>query len=317
MRRHGSSALLLALALLVSASWASSSQAAGPALVSVPVPKPRDERIVPLGPAEVRELAGELTIRDVAAAGAVPVRMLRVGDTLPAGAWLRTSSPSASRVELRFTDGSLLRLGPDTEVSIVAAQRQIILHRGRVLVVADRMVGGIAVLTATRAFLPEGTTYLVDSGPTAASPRPTGLRLAVLEGAVCACAVEAQPRPAAAGKPPLRPQPRPLREQIVLPGEAWTAPPAPATGAAPTSPQPPRALDLAATLRGEPLLVAFATPLPSLAKITELADQQRRRLLAGRNARLRREIFWKRPPRAPLKLPALLAAPSGVTVTYE
>lgn len=316
MRRCGSSVprLALALALLASASLASSSQAAGPAWVSVPVPKPRDERIVPLGPAEVRELAGELTIRDVAAAGAVPMRMLRAGDTLPAGAWLRTSSPSASRVELRFTDGSLLRLGPDTEVSIIAAQRQIILHRGRVLVVADRMVGGIAVLTATRAFLPEGTTYLVDSGPTAASPRPTGPRLAVLEGAVCACAVEARPQPAAPGKP--RPLPQPQREPIVLSGEAWTLPSAPAPGAAPPRP-PPLALDLAATLRGEPLLVAFATPLPSLAKITELADQQRRRLLAGRNARLRREIFWKRPPRAPLKLPALLAAPSSVTVTYD
>ena len=316
MRRCGSSVprLALALALLASASLASSSQAAGPAWVSVPVPKPRDERIVPLGPAEVRELAGEAQTRDAVGAGAAPpLRPLQTGATLAAGAWLRTSSQSASRVELRFTDGSLLRLGPDTEVSIIAAQRQIILHRGRVLVVADRMVGGIAVLTASRAFLPEGTTYLVDASP-AAGPRPTGPRLAVLEGAVCACAVEARPQPAAPGKP--RPLPRPQREPIVLSGEAWTLPPAPAPGAAPPRPQP-LALDLAATLRGEPLLVAFATPLPSLAKITELADQQRRRLLAGRNARLRREIFWKRPPRAPLKLPALLAAPSSVTVTYD
>jgi hypothetical protein len=298
--------------------------AAGPPapLVRVPVPPPRDERIVPLGPAEVRELAGEATMRAAQGAGVAPPQAkVQTGATLLPGAWLRTSSLPASRVELRFTDGSLLRLGPDTEVSIAAAQRQILLHRGRVLVVSDRMVGGVTVVTATRAFLPEGTTYLVESPPTAGgsgatTPAAARLSLRVLEGAVCACSVEGVTPTAPAGKPALRPQPKSAREQIVLPGETWTA-----AAAANVRPQvaavSPMTFDLGSMLRSERLLTDFSTPLPTLARLNELADQQRRRLLAGRNARLRREIFWKRLPRAPLKLPALLAEPSSVTVTYE
>lgn len=288
-------------------------------LVRVPRPPPRDERVVSLGPAEVRELAGEVT----AQAGAAPAapRALTPGMTLGHGARVRTSPRSDSRVELRFADGSLLRLDTGSEVSILAEQRQVILHRGRVLVSADRMVGGIAVVTAQRAFLPEGTTYVVEvssavDGRATTSHSAASLRLRVLEGAVCACAVEGVADRAATGTPRLRTAPKPAKEQIVLPGEAWTAARA-ASGQAETHRTLPIAMDLASTVRSEPLLVAFSTPLPTLAKINELADQQRRRLLTGRNARLRREIFWKRPPRAPLKLPALLAAPDSVSVTYE
>lgn len=316
MTRSGLLALLFGLATLPAPA------VAGPnaPLVRVPVPKPRDERIVSLGPAQVRELAGEATMRDAQVAGAPsPLRPLTMGMTLSAGAWLRTSSQPASRAELRFADGSLLRLGPDTEVSIVAAQRQILLHRGRVLVVADRMVGGIAVLTATRAFLPEGTTYLVETLPAAGSApgmKNPGLALSVLEGAVCACAVETSSPSSAPGKRLLRPQPRPTREQIVLPGEAWTTQPS-LTPSLPSRNRPPMAIDLATTLRSDPLLVAFSSPLPTLAKINELAEQQRRKILSGRNARLRREIYWQRPPRTPLRLPAFFAEPNSVTVTYE
>ena len=41
--------------------------------------------------------------------------------------------------------------------------RLSVLHRGRVLVAADRMIGGLAVLTRRAALLPEGTTYLAET----------------------------------------------------------------------------------------------------------------------------------------------------------
>ena len=39
----------------------------------------------------------------------------------------------------------------------------VVVHRGRVLVAADRMIGGLAVLTRRAALLPEGTTYLAET----------------------------------------------------------------------------------------------------------------------------------------------------------
>jgi len=73
---------------------------------------------------------------------------------------------------------------------------------------------------------------------------------------------------------------------------------------------------LAQALASEPLLTRFATPLPSLPQLTDLSKQQVRGILAGRNQRLRRELFWKRPPRKPLQLPALLAVPGSVEIRY-
>ena len=99
-------------------------------------------------------------------------------------------------------------------------------------------------------------------------------------------------------------------DQVILPGEGWTL-----GSAAP--PVVPAQIDLAGLLRGEPLIASFARPLPTLAKINELAREQARRILAGRNARLRREIFWKRPPRKALKVPALFGGQNSVTVQFE
>lgn len=304
--------------VLLFALTASSAGAAGTVAatgtVAVPVPPPRPERIVPLGPAEVREQIGSASLQRRSPAGlAAPQALLR-GATVSGEVLIKTAASPPGRVELRFADGSLLRLDQGTTISLLPAQRQIALHAGRLLVVADRMVGGVTVLTAGRAFVPEGTSFLVeaDAGPSA-SGSPAATHLTVLEGAVCACTVAvASPPPNPAGQPVLRPTPGALHEQMVLPGETWHSAAKSATGPAATP-----AIDLGLLLRTEPLVSAFPAPLPSLAKIAELADQQRRKLLLGRNARLRREIFWKRPPRAPLRLPALFADPNRVTVRYE
>ena len=194
-----------------------------------------------------------------------------------------------------------------TTITLLPAQRQVALQSGRILVVADRMVGGITVLTRGRAFVPEGRPILSRPGPGrgAAGAIDGGARVTVLEGAVCACLVMASAQKATVGQPTARPNPSALRDQMILPGETWS-------GRDPGARRRPlpAAIDLGGLLRSEPLLTAFSAPIPSLAKIAELSDQQRRKLLAGRNARLRREIFWKRQPRAPLRLPALLADPN-------
>lgn len=314
--------LLVVLLGLASAAAAAGPGATPSASVAVPVPKPRDERIVSLGLAEVRELAGGtgLTVRPLTGTAATaPARVLTRGQTVSGEVQLQTAAAPPSRAELRFSDGTLLRLDGGTTITLLPAQRQVALQTGRLLVVADRMVGGITVLTRGRAFVPEGTTYLVEAGAlsvgAAGATGPMGAteaRVTVLEGAVCACLVTASAQKATVGQPTARPNPGALRDQMILPGETWS-------GRDPGGTQTalPAAIDLGVLLRSEPLLTAFSAPIPSLAKIAELSDQQRRKLLAGRNARLRREIFWKRQPRAPLRLPALLADPNSVTVTYE
>lgn len=301
------------LGLLASPTWGAAATVAKGG-VAVPVPKPRDERIVPLGPAEVTELLGGASLLRGSSTGPGGQQVLSRGMTVSGEVRIQTAATPAGRAELRFSDGSLLRLDGGTAISLLPALRQVVLHAGRILVVADRMVGGVTVLTAGRAFVPEGTTYFVEAATEGAgSAIAEKTRLTVLEGAVCACMVAASP-PAASkpGQAAPRPAPGAVREQMILPGETWSSlvkPGGPASS--------PVVIDLTALLRGEPLVSAFSAPLPSLAKVAELADQQRRRLLAGRNARLRREIFWKRQPRAPLRLPALLADPNSVTVTYE
>ena len=310
------SGLLVALLGLASAAAAAGPGATPSASVAVPVPKPRDERIVSLGLAEVRELAGgtSLTVRPLTGTAATaPARALTRGQTVSGEVQLQTAAVPPARAELRFSDGTLLRLDGGTTITLLPAQRQVALQSGRILVVADRMVGGITVLTRGRAFVPEGTTYLVEAGAgSAGAAGAIEARVTVLEGAVCACLVMASAQKATVGQPTARPNPSALRDQMILPGETWS-------GRDPGGKQTalPAAIDLGGLLRSEPLLTAFSAPIPSLAKIAELSDQQRRKLLAGRNARLRREIFWKRQPRAPLRLPALLADPNSVTVTYE
>jgi hypothetical protein len=277
---------------------------------------PPGETLLPLGLAEVSELQGEAW-----AVAPAPRRPLHVGDRIGDGQQVLTSDQA--RLELRFLDGSLLRVGGGSALTLLPQLRRVALHRGRVLVAADRMLGGLGILLRQAVLLPEGTTYV-------AAVAESSAELTVLEGAVCACSVAptavrlANPgTPAAAAtttpRPPAPPPGAtlpPTREQMVLPGESITV-----GAAGPGDPglpkgQHPHAIGLADLVKTEPLITSFTRPLPALRQITELADQQRRSVLAGRNERLRREIFWKRKPRAPVKLPALFNEPDSVIIKY-
>ncbi len=275
----------------------------------------RTETLLPLGLAEVSELQGEAW-----AVVPAPRRPLHVGDRLGDGQQVLTSDQA--RLELRFLDGSLLRVGGGAALTLLPQLRRVALHRGRVLVAADRMLGGLGILLRQAVLLPEGTTYV-------AATTATGAEVTVLEGAVCACAVApTEVRPAVPGTTattpaatapaattPVVPLP-PSREQMVLPGESIAI-----SASGPGDPgqpkgQRPHPIMLGELLKTEPLITTFTRPLPALRQITDLGDQQRRSVLAGRNERLRREIFWKRKPRAPLKLPALFNEPDSVIIKY-
>lgn len=291
--------------------WTLVSTVAAPASAE---PRPA-ETLLPLGPAQVSELYGE-----AAAMSAKARTPLHVGDRVTDG---QVQTGAAARLELRFADGTLLRIGPEAALTLLPQLRRVALHRGRVLVAADRMLGGLAVLTRRTALLPEGTTYL--AGVTEA-----GDELTVLEGAVCACAVappEASPRPpapgAAAGSatapdPATRPTLPPSRDQMILPSEALTLPPPKPAGGPlkPAAPPRPQLRVLSELLKSEPLITGFTRPLPSLRVISTLALLQRRGVLPGRNERQRRELFWKRPARPPVKLPPLFNEPDSVIIRY-
>lgn len=281
------------------------------AAIAAAEPRPA-ETLLPLGAAQISELVGDAT-----ALGPTARTPLHVGDRVGDGQQVQTAA--AARLELRFADGTLLRVGPDAALTLLPQLRRVALHRGRVLVAADRMLGGLAVLTRRTALLPEGTTYL-------AAVTAAGDELTVLEGAVCACAVaapEPSPRPpgpaaatatAAAARPILPPS----RDQMILPGEALLLP---SQGPAPGPPKPaatprPQVLRLAELLKTEPLISGFTRSLPSLRVINDLALLQRRGVLASRNERQRRELFWKRPARAPIKLPPLFSEPDSVIIRY-
>lgn len=267
------------------------------------------ERVLPLGPAELSELHGTAWVQPLESGpsgdGKPGRRPLRLGDRVPSGQRIETQGGDDSRVELRFADGSLLRLGQGTLVSLLLDRRQVFLHRGRLLVSGDRMLGGITVLGRRLSFVPQGTTYIVDHIPSQAAAEPQ-LELTVLEGAVCVCPT------ASAGKKAAPASAKPTPDMIILPGErVLLRPPLP-----PPRPQPD---SLTARMKDEPLLSGFVRPLPTptVLRLDELADQQRRHLLAGRNERLRREIFWKRPPLPPIKLPDFFGDPDSVTVRWE
>jgi hypothetical protein len=265
------------------------------------------ETLLPLGPAQVTELFGTAW---TLAPG--PRHPLQPGDRVSDGQQVQTG-PEA-HLELRFADGTLLRVGDGAALTLLPQLRRVALHRGRVLVAADRMLGGLGVLTRQVALLPEGTTFLAEVAA-------AGGALTVLEGAVCACAVvpaaarpTAPPGAAAPVAPPRVATLPPTQQQMVLPGEQLELSPDRTREVGPgRRPQPRRLLEL---LKGEPLIVGFTRPLPALRQITELAEQQRRGVLAGRNERLRREIFWKRKPRAPLQLPPLFSEPDSVIIRY-
>lgn len=265
------------------------------------------ERVLPLGPAELSELHG--TAWAWAIDGKEQRRPLRLGDRVGSGQRIELAASDDSHAELRFADGSLVRLGQGTVVSLVLDARQIFLHRGRLLVSGDRMLGGITVLSRRVSFVPQGTTYIVDIQAGQQEPEKQGdpqVELLVLEGAVCVC-------PTASGSK--KALPRPTRDMIILPGERERLPLRPPVG---LGLQHPQSDSLTSRMKDEPLLAGFVRPLPTptLLRIEELADQQRRHMLAGRNDRLRREIFWKRPPLPPIKLPELFGDPDSVTVRW-
>jgi len=259
------------------------------------------ERVLPLGTGEILELHGAAW----AVKGKEPRRPLRQGEHLWGSQRIETSPDENSRIEVRFPDGSLLRIGPSAAVTVLCETRQVALHRGRILVAADRMLGSLAVMTRWLMLRPEGTTYVVELDDRDRTQEPR-LELTVLEGAVCACPV----MPPDGTEKPAPPRELPKREMIILPGERLEV----KAGLPPLRPQPE---SLTARLADEPLIAGFARRLPTWLRIDDLADQQRRRFLAGRNERLRREIFWKRPPRPPVKLPPLFTEPDSVIVRYE
>ena len=242
------------------------------------------ERLLPLGPAEVSEVSGAVWARKVGSER----RKLQQGERITDWPWIETE-PGA-RLELRFADGTLIRLGERTRVTLFPVERRVWLSQGKVLVVGDRMAGGLAVLSDLAALLPEGTSYLVEA-VTKADGKADGKTLrsvtvTVVEGAVCACAVAGD---APGGS-------RPTRDAMVLPGEQMTVVDLFRRSS-------PKTVSLAAIVTKEPLWVGFASKLPASRAVTESLSEQRRGILAGRNARLRREIFWNRP--APPPVPPL------------
>ncbi len=253
------------------------------------------ERILPLGPAEVSVAVGDVT----AGRASAEMKPTGKGARLVAESWVATGP--ASHAELRFADGTLIRLWERTRITLFAAERRVWLSQGKVLVVGDRMAGGLAVLSELAALLPEGTSYLVE-----ATPKPDGKSLAsltvtVVEGAVCACSV-AQNTPSQAAA---------TRDAMVLPGETmtivdlWKRP-------------SPKTVSLAQIVSKEKLWMGFETRLPELRWVKENLDQQRRGILGSRNTRLRREIFWKRPPHPPVPPPKQFIEPAKPPqVLYE
>lgn len=235
------------------------------------------ERLLPLGPAEVSEVAGAAWTRKIGSER----RKIQKGERITDWPWIETE-PGA-RLELRFADGTLIRLGERTKVTLFPVERRVWLSQGKVLVVGDRMAGGLAVLSELAALLPEGTSYLVEATPKADGKTLGKLTVTVVEGAVCACAVAGD---APGGS-------RPTRDAMVLPGEQMTV--------VDLFRRPsPKTVSLAAIVTQEPLWVGFASKLPNSRAVTESLSEQRRGILAGRNARLRREIFWKRPAHPPV-----------------
>ena len=272
-----------------------------PSLAAEPLQAQPGERILPLGPAEVFGLQGQAFAIAIPEKGKQPVRRaLQKGEKLTHGQRIDTAETADSRLELRFLDGSVVRLGPSTSVNLLSDVRQMALHRGRLLVAGDRMLGSIAVLTRFRSFFAEGTTYVVALEDYDKN-LPPRLELIVLEGAVAACPVA--PDDTKAVKSKLVPS----KNWIVVHGERLEV-------RLPPAESKPQNDSLTARLKDEPLIAGFSTRLPTFLRIDDLADQQRRGFLTSRNERLRREIFWKRPPRA-VKLSPVLADP--VIVRYE
>jgi hypothetical protein len=163
-------------------------------------------------------------------------------------------------------------------VGLDLAGRRVVVRRGRVLVQGDVMVGGIGVIAGDVACVPLGTTYVVEVSERAVD-------VMVLEGAV-------EVRRAGRADP----------VAVVLPGEGVKVEQG-------KDPGRPAVRELKAVLAGDPAVVGYGAALLTQARIVDLADQQRRGILRGRNERLRRELKWRRRPRAEVALPPLFRVP--------
>lgn len=217
----------------------------------------------------VSELGGEASLIGASGRGAP----LRAGEVVPEGGLLRTGAGAGTRLQIEFpAGGGLLRLGPGAEVGVELAARRVMVRSGRVLLQGDVMVGGLSAVAGEVACVPLGTTYVVE-----VSGRVVDVM--VLEGAV-------EVRRAGWRDP----------VAVVLPGEGLRVEPGKDAGK-------PVVRDLRAVLAGDPAVVGYRAPLPTQVRILDLAEQQRRGVLRGRNERLRRELTWRRRPRAKVVLP--------------
>lgn len=251
-------------------------------------------RVLPMGEAEVRELVGSAWFRQ-AGKPRLPLKPgLRLQDT----PWLETA-PGA-RLELRFADGTVLRLGENTQATLFPNDRRLWLTTGKVLVVGDNATGGLSVLSDLVALLPQGTSYLTEAKPGPSGQSLQSVTVTVLEGVVCACPVAAR---ASTGQP--------SRDDLVLPGEQVVV-------RAPRLRPKPQMIQIKTVVETEPLWVGFASKLPERRWIPINIDNQRRGILASRNSRLRREIFWKRPAHAPVPpLKQFIEQAPPPRVTYD
>lgn len=219
---------------------------------------PATAREPPLGAATIIAIDGS-------AQHGSPPSPLHAGDHLKEED-LVYSGPS-SRLALRFSDGTLLRLDSDSTLRIGEASRQIELEHGRVLIHSDLMIGGVRAWAPGIRCNPAGTIYMLESNP-------TGATVTVLDGVV---RVSSAPT-----APPI----------LIAPGEQLQG--TPKIGTSSLQLGTPHEVKLDRLLGSERLLIGWAHELPALHRITEHADEQRRGVLDGRNQRLKRELRWKR-----------------------
>lgn len=221
----------------------------------------------PLGPGRLTELQGTAYRIDAAGTRAA----LSSGDEVAPGERVLTTD-AATRLELTFADGSLVRLGPSSEIALVG-ERRVELRAGRVLAHSDLMRGGVHVDTAALRLVPQGTTYIVELSAAGE------VDLTVLEGVVRA---ERRPGRASAGDGARDAAPL----GVVCPGETLHLEGHVAGRLG---------LKQILSMLADDALLAATKPLDSLKRIRALGDQQRRGVLSARNDRLRNELLWSRP----------------------
>ena len=209
------------------------------------------ERLLPLASGHVSQAVGTVFSGRTANEAKPTVQ----GTVLSTQRWFSTGPRSSA--ELLFSDGTRLRMWENTRLTLFPDERRIWLTEGRVLVVSDRMTGGLAVLSDFAALIPEGTSYLVEAKRIEHAPK--SLTITVIEGAVCACfSANASQRGV-----------QPTRDAMVLPGEKMYLD-------HPFRRPMPHTVRLAQLVASEPLWVGFSRPVPESRWIKQNLEQQRR-----------------------------------------